>query len=883
MLGRLIAYTRGIARRRAIEREVEDELRFHLQQEIDAHIARGIPAVEASRMALRDLGGLTQTREAVRDVRAIWLDDARQDLRYAFRTLRRTPGFAAVAILTLTLGIGGNTAIFSVVNAVLLRSLPYRDPGSLVLLEPSPMMLSPAWVLPAWRERASALTDFAGFNGPRAGTMIIDGIPEPVDAADVTWNFFSFLGVPTGIGREFAETDVSTASVAILNHDFWSRRFGGDRGILGTTIQLGGTSLTVVGITSPSFRFPLTGALPAGALRTSTQPDVFRVVKGDMPLNVIGRLAPGAMAAPAGGELLAIYKQVASGRYNQRFLDRARLDVAPLQQRLVGDVRQRLLLVMCAVGFVLLVACANVANLLLARASARQREMAVRSALGARLGRLARLLVSESLLLALIGSVGALLMTYWLRAAARTFLAESVPHVGGITIDWWVLGFNVAIATVTGILCGLASLPAVTTVDLGLVLNAGRMPAGGRSRIRRTLLSAEVAVTFVLVVGAALLVQTLWNLNRKETGFDADRLLTVRVAPGLPQGVDRTKATAGQAYWAQFFSDLIDRIGQLPQVVSVAAVSNIPLGGPSMGLSSLSIDGQPAAPAEDGSLATSVASISPGYFQTMRTRVVSGREFDRNDRLGSPLVAVVNGAFRRRFAPARDLVGSRVSYDKHVLTIVGLAEDVPDRSLRSEAKPLIFTPLSQMAAGPFGWGQLTLVVRTQSKNPRVIAPEVRREIWAMGRTTVVDELSSMDDRVAASVRTERQSAWMFGMFALAALSIAAIGVYGVAAYSMAQRTREIGIRIALGAGRRDLSTLVISQTLSSVLWGIGAGMAGAVLITRALSARLYGVTALDPATLIGAAIVLSSVALTATYVPAHRATAVDPLEALRSE
>jgi predicted permease len=884
VLARVIAYIRGIARRRTIEREVEDELRFHVQQEIEAHQARGVSAGDARRMALRDLGGLTQTREAVRDVRAIWLDDARQDLRYAFRTLRRTPGFASAAILTLTLGIGGNTAIFSVVNAVLLRPLPYRDPASLVLLEPSPMMLSPDWVLPAWRDRAKAVSDVAGFNGPRAGTLIVGDNPEPIDVADVTWNFFSFLGVPTAVGREFTETDAATTNVAILNHDFWSRRFGGDRGILGTTIQLGGTSLTVVGVTSRAFRFPLTGALPGSAVRTKTQPDVFRVVKRDMPLNVIGRLAPGATTASAGDELLAIYKQIAADRFSQRALDRARLDVAPLQERLVGDVRQRLLLVMCAVAFVLLIACANVANLLLVRASARQREFSVRAALGAGIGRLTRLLISESLLLALMGSIGALVLSYWLRGAARTFLAGSVPQVGAIDIDWWVLGFTMLVATITGILCGLASLPGVTNVDNAVVLNAGRMSGQpGRSTVRRTLLSAEVAITFVLVVGAALLVQTLWNLNHREAGFDAQRLLTVRVSPGLPQGLDRSTPRAGHAYFARFFSDLIERIGRVPQVVSVAAVSNVPLGGVSMGLSGLSVDGQPSTQGADDATATFVASITPGYFRTMKTRVVSGREFDPSDRMGSPLVAVVNEAFRRRFAPGRDLVGSRVAYDTQVHTVVGVVEDVPDRSLRNETQPLLFTPLAQMAAGPFGWGQLTVVIRTRNEDPRAIAPVVRREIWAIDRTIVVDELSSMDERIAASVQAERQSAWLFGLFALAALAIAAIGVYGVAAYSIAQRRKELGIRIALGARRRDLTTLVISQTLGSVLCGVGAGLAGAFLATRAIGSRLYGVSPLDPATLVGAAIVLTSVAMMATYVPARRAATVDPLAALRSE
>lgn len=882
MLARLLAYARGLARRNRITPEADEELQFHLEREVEAHIARGVPATEARRMALRDLGGLTQTREAVRDVRRIWVDDLRHDAQYAVRTLRRSPGFATVAVLTLALGIGANTAIFSVLNAVVLRPLPYQDPGSLVLLEPTPI-LSPEWATAAWRARAKTLDDFTGFNGPRSATLVVGGDPERVDVVDVTPNFFSLLGVGPAIGRPFVEQDSSSPSVAILSHDFWIRRFGAAPGVLGTTITIGGKSLTVIGVTSRTFRFPTAGALPASGLPIDTQPDVIRPARSGLPLNLIARLAPGAAISLASAELLAIYKQEAAGRFTQQFLDRARVDVVPLQERLVGDARQRLLLVMGAVGFVLLVACANVATLLLARASTRQRELAVRSALGACATRLARLLMTESLVLALAGSLGALLLTYWLRSFARTVLADTVPHVDAIGIDLWVLSFNLGIAAATGILCGLASLPGATRINLTTAFKAGDTPAQNqRSRVRATLLSAEVAVTFILVVGAALMVQTLWNLNQKEHGFDAERILTVRVAPGLPSGVDRSKPGAGQSYFAEFFAKLTERIERVPGVASVAAVSNIPLGGVSMGLSSLSIEGHAAPSVEDG-MATYVASITPRYFHTLGTPIVSGRDFNATDRMGSALVAIVNDAFRRKLASGGEILGSRVTYDKRSLTVVGVVADVPDRSLRDEAQPLLFTPLAQMAAGPFGWGQLTLVVRSQTPDPRSIAPVVRREIWAVDRNIVVDELSSMEERVAASIRTERRSAWLFALFATAALSIAAIGVYGVAAYSMAQRTKEIGIRVALGAGRADVSRLVILQTLASVLVGIAIGLAGALAATRLIASRLYGVTPVDPATFLGAAFLLASTALAAGYIPARRAMTVDPLVALRGE
>jgi predicted permease len=814
----------------------------------------------------------------------MWVDDLRQDTRYAIRTLRRSPGFAAVALLTLTLGIGANTAIFSIVNTVLLRPLPYADPGSLILVEPTSMSLAPDWATTAWRARAKTMSDFAGFNGPRATTLVIGGNPEQADVADITPNFLAFLGVPPALGRTFTSEDSVSQSVAILSHELWTRRFGADPAILGSTITVGGTPLTIVGVASASFKFPTAGALPASGLRIDTQPDVLRASTSNSAVNVIGRLAPGVTASAASTELLAIYKQEAAGRFTQRFLDRAQVGVVPLHERLVGDVRQRLWLVMGAVAFVLLVACANVANLLLARASTRQHELALRAALGAGASRLARLLVTESLLLAFLGSIGALVMTYWARGLARATLADRVPHVDSIAIDWWVLSFTLAVAAATGVLCGLASLPSATTFNLATAFKAGTTPAlSRRSRVRGALLATEVAMTFVLVVGAALLVQTLWNLHRTDRGFDAARLLTVRVSPGVPSGLDRTKTGARQSYFSEFFFELTERIGRLPGVDSVAAVSNIPLAGLSVGLGSLSVEGHAPPPIEEGSMASYVTSVTPGYFRTMGTLIQSGRDFTAADRMGSQLVAIVNDAFRRRFAPSGDIVGSRVTWDKRALTIVGVVGDVPDRSLRDEARPLLFTPLAQMAAGPFGWGQLTLAVRSAALDPRVIAPAVRQEIWSIDRNIVVDELSSMDERVASSIRSERQSALLFGLFALTALLIAAVGVYGVAAYAMAQRTKEIGIRMALGARRGELAQLVLFQTLGSIVVGIGLGLAIGLVATRVLASRLYGVTEMDPATFVGAAVVLVSIALAASYVPARRAMTVDPLVALRSE
>jgi predicted permease len=593
---------------------------------------------------------------------------------------------------------------------------------------------------------------------------------------------------------------------------------------------------------------------------------------------MIGRLVPSADAAAAAAELLAIFKQEGREQFSQSLLDRLELTATPLQQRLVGDLRQRLLLVMGAVAFVLLVACANVANLLMARASTRQRELAVRNALGARRGRLARLLLTESVLLAMIGAGGALLLTWATGGVARTFVAYRIPLAHAMAIDWWVLGFNVTVATLTGVVCGLAALPAATRLNLASTFGtSGPAPVTGRTTVRRALLSVEVAATFVLVVGAALLAQTVWNLTSKERGFDADRLLTMRVAAGVRIAGQHDVAT-GQAAVAVYFSDLTRRVARLPGIASAAAVSSVPLAGLGMG-SSVQVDGQPAL--EPDASFVPLAAVTPGYFGTMVITIAAGRDFDEGDRDGSTTVAVVNEAFRRRFTPNRSIVGSRVTFGETLLTVVGLVADVPEQSLRVAAGPVLFVPLRQTAGRPFFWPQLTIVVRAAARDPRALVPALHREIWAANPHIVVDQEATMDERIAASIRSERQSAVLFGLFAVVAVAIALVGVYGVAAYAMASRTKEIGIRLALGAARRDVARLVVSHALWPTLAGIVAGMAGAVTATRVVASMLYGVTPLDPVTFAGAALVLVGVALAATYVPARRAAGIDPIMSLR--
>ncbi len=482
--------------------------------------------------------------------------------------------------------------------------------------------------------------------------------------------------------------------------------------------------------------------------------------------------------------------------------------------------------------------------------------------------------------LALLASGVALLFAYLTGGVARTLLADRIPHVGSIAIDARVLGFTVAVAAVTGMVCALVSLPGVRRLTGSAVLASGAPAVTGRNRIRRLLLSAETAVTFVLVIGAALFVQTLWNLSAQDRGFDADRLLAVRVTPGVPPDVDR-RERGWSKFFTLFFTDLRDRLERMPGVVSAGAVSLGPLEGFSSGFGNIAVNGKTAS----SQSFTPVAFVTPGYFRTMRIPLVAGRDFTEGDRLGADLVAIVNETFQRRFAPNGDILGARVTSGSgpEVFTVVGVTRDVPDRTLRQAPEPLLIAPLAQMPGVHLSWGALTFVLRATEGDPLRLAPDVRQTIWEINPNIVINEITTMDARVAGAMRAERDSAFLFGLFALAALVMAAIGVYGVAAYTIAQRTKEIGIRVALGAARRDVRRLVVAQTLWPTLIGIAVGIAAAAMLTRLASSMVYGVTPLDPATFAASVGVLLSVALAATWMPARRAIRIDPLVALRHE
>jgi predicted permease len=818
------------------------------------------------------------------------VDAIAQDLRFTIRSLRRSPGFACTAIATLAVGIGGNTAMFSIVNAVILQPLPYRAAENLASIQvrgaadtlpappalPGPPALVSGWAFEAWRERASHLGDIVGFNGPRPATVVVGNQPRLVETADVTQDFFTVLGVSMAAGRGFLAED-EAAPPAVVSHEFWTRALGEDRAALDRTMVLNGDPIVIVGILPRGFRFPTLGWRPVAGLESDTQPDIFRLARPGI-LNAIVRLAPDARADTVASELLAILRHAGEGRMTRTYLDRQRVEIVPLHRALVGNAGQRLFMLLGVVTFVLLVVCANVANLLLGRLTARHRELAVRAALGAGRRRLTCLVLTESLVLAAAGAALAVAVTLWARGAMASTLVSQIPHVREISFDWRVLAFNIALATVTGVLCGLASVAALGRVNAVAGVSAAWAAfssATVRTRASRTLLALQIGASLVLVLGAALMLQSLWNLTVKEDGFNASGVMTLRVAKSTSLGTDRDALS-------RFFEDLAARLRRVPGVVSTAAVSDPPLGGGTgMGMGAIAFEGEPEVAPE--AAVTSVAAITPGYFRTIGIAFRAGRDFDPADRTGSARVAIVNEAFARRFAPSIDILDRRIRFSRSLVTVVGLVADVPDRSLREAPRPMIFTPLAQMSAGPFGWGRLTMVVRTTGEDPTAIASRLRQEVWSVDQSLIVDDVASMSERIAASLRNERQNATLFALFAILAVTVAAIGVYGVAAYSVVRRTREIGVRMALGADARGVVRLIVSEMTTPMLAGMAIGIPSALMLTRMIAAMLYGVSPGDPATLVAASAAIAAVALVAIAIPARRAARIDPSIALRQD
>ena len=806
-----------------------------------------------------------------------------QDIRYGMRMLLKAPSFSIVATIALALGIGANTAIFSVVNAVLLRPLPFTNSEQLMMVweaEPTRGQVRSSVSYPNfadWRDQNHSFERMASYHN---NDFIMTGRGEStrLQGAVVNADLFPLLGVAPALGRGFLPDEDKpgdSGRVVILSQELFQKRFNSDAGVLNQSMVLDGKNYTIVGVMPRTFQFPIqnepvdlwtTVALDREGKEPITEE------RGAHYMNVIARLKPGVAKEQAQAEMTSI-----SARLEQQYPDKnlhRSSSVEPVLESLVGSVRPALLILLGAVGCVLLIACANVANLLLARAMTRHKEMAIRSALGASRLRVIRQLLTESVLLSLAGGGLGLLLAVWWSDLLVSLGKQDIPRALQVGMDWRVLGFTLLVSVTTGVVFGL--VPALHSSKTELTESLKERGAGEgarRNRIRNVLVVAELAIAVVLLVGAGLLIQSLWRLRQVPPGFNSENVLTLVV--GIPEVKYPT------AKQAQFYHDLVARIESLPGVRSASAVIPLPLSGDLFSIS-FETEGRPVAKGDRPS--ADFFAIAGGYFKTMGIALLKGRDFTERDDQQAPGVIIVNQAFARKFFPGEDPIGKHIrpgiSTDESkpaMREIVGVVADVKNRNLSSEFRPGYFVPQAQI---PFN--QMTVLVKT-TNDPRSLTTAVQREVTAMDKELPVFNVKTMDDYLAASVATPRFNTTLLAIFATVALVLTIVGLYGVMSYSVAQRTNEIGIRMALGAQTRDVLSLVVKQGIKLVLLGLGIGLVGAFALMRVIASLLFGVTTKDPLTFAGVAGLLTVVALLACYLPARRATKVDPLVALRYE
>jgi putative ABC transport system permease protein len=799
-----------------------------------------------------------------------------KDIRYGFRSILRRPGFSLVAIIMLALGIGANSAIFSVVNGVLWRPLPYPKPQQLVMAwtnhqargGPAQEWFSPPEI-DDWRAQNKVFSQFSALNN-WVPTLTGRAEPESLVGAAVSHDMFNLLGITPARGRTFlAEEDQPNASkVVIVSDEFWRSRFNSDPNIVGKSISLNEESYQIVGVMPAGFRFPIIpGVQVWRTLRPGLNPSCGR---GCITLRAIARMKDNVTIEQAQADVSTIASRLATEYPDSNSKVGAAL--VPFHEQLVGNIKRPLLVLLGAVGFVLLIACANVANLMLARAATREREMALRSALGASRARVIRQLLTESSLLAGAGAAMGLALAYWLLRLLLFISPPGTPGLDQIAIDASVLGFTVLMAALTGIIFGLAPALQLSKVDLNRSLkDTGKGTPGGMraGRLRGALVVAEVALALLLLIGSGLLMKSFILLQRVDPGFNPDHVVTLRLIlsrtpyPNIPQVVN-------------FYEQLLDRVKAVPGVQSAATISTLPLSGNQSDTNFL-IEGQPAPPPNQEPSAW-FNSVSPGYFQAMQLRMVKGRTFSESDNEKSPLVAIVSEAMARKYWPNEDPLGRRIGRgpDKW-REIVGVVRDVKHFGLDTDAPPTMYFPMRQVPARG-----MDVVVRTTG-DPLSMAPALRQQVWAGDRNLAIANLGTMNDLVASSITQQRFILTLLACFAGLALLLAAVGIYGVMSYAVTQRTHEIGIRMALGARVGDVLRLVFRQGLVLTLIGVAIGIALAFALTRLMSSLLFGVTPTDAFTFATVAGALLLVALVACLVPARRATKVDPLIALRYE
>jgi predicted permease len=883
---------RSLFHRRQAEHDLDDELRDHIARKTEEYVAKGLPPAEARRQALLELRGIERTKEECRDTRRVaWLENFGQDIRYAVRMLRKAPGFTAAAVLTLALGIGANATIFSFINELLLRPPSgVEQPDRLMsvwnrLPDGQLMQFSyPDYLY--FRDHNQVFSSFVAFNSdPTQASWTQRGQSSLIYVRMVSANFFPALGVKSIIGRGFLPDEDATPGnnpVVVLSHKFWQERLDADPNVLGKTLTLNTHTFTVVGIAPANFE----------DLRPEFETDVWAPISMQQELEpgsdflsdretywifVVGRLKPGVTRAQAQANVSLVVSQLDREhpepdrkRWGAAVTPNSGIDPGALTY---VDAFSALLMVL--VGLVLLIACANAANLLLARASTRWREMTIRVALGAKRARILRLVMTESVLLALMAGGVGILLSIWsgqlilnLKPPMLSFLEFDLP------LDWRVMGFTLLISTLTGLIFGLAPALQCSKIDVAARLKDGSLGSRHKSRFRSVLVVAEVAACLVLLIGASLCVRSLLNARSIDPGFAVQNRLVVNLDLRILGYTD--------AQSRAFYSQLLDRVRALPGVRSASVTDYLPLGFESVG-QGIQIEGR--SPEQNKGLGAGAMSVVPDYFRTMGIPLLQGREFADGDTANGPRVVIVNEALVRRYFRGENAIGKRIATTKYVngnLTwvwneIVGVVKTGKYRSLRESAQPFLYHPFAQ-GFDP----RATLVVETAG-DPRPQIPEVRRVIQSLDPALPILESQTMSDYMNVPLFSARLTGALLGVFGALALALAMVGLYGVIAYSVAQRTREIGIRVALGANRRDVLRLVVGEGLKLTLIGTVIGLVVAFAVTRLIQSLLYGLSATDPATFALATILLVTIACMACYLPARTASRVDPMVALKHE
>jgi len=856
--------------RRHSDHEWQEELRLHLELAAEDARRRGDSLDDAARAARLRAGSIPQAIEALHDQRRLpWVEDLARDLRHGLLAFKRNLAFTTIAVLTLALGVGANSAIFSVVYAVLLRPLPYHEPDRLVS---AGSMLAGEYLF--LRDHTESLREMALYRANVGFNLSHAEEPERVAGAYVSANLFSTLGISAIAGRTLraAEEQPGESAVVVLSHALWRQRFGAHAGIIGRDVLIDSEPRRVVGVMPPTFNFPSASTqlwVPYAFDRRNSA----ALWGGGQRGQVVARLTPQATPAQAQAELRARAAGLRKANTEWVFPPAwgTKREVVLLQDRLVDDVRTRLLVILGAVGIVLLIACANVANLLLARASARRREVAIRRALGAGRSRIVRQLLTESVVLGLMGGTAGLLLAFFSVPLLVSGMSADIPRVEEIRVDRSILGFTLSLGLLTGLSFG--AFPAIRSSGVG-VQGSLRVDDRGSSasfgRAASLLVVAEIAVAVLLVICAGLLIRSFGELLRVDPGFRSARIITARITPPETRYADDARRRA-------FYAELLTRVGALPGVEAVEATSHLPVVS-GWGGFAFEVEGNPYVQGT-GAPTTAERSVTPGYLQCMGIPLLRGRALAHTDREHSLNVAVINETMAREHWPGQDPVGKRLKrvWNDEWITVVGVVGDVRYDGLASEIEPEIYRPFLQMPAD-----DMSLVVRA-THDPATLAGSLREAAASLDRTVPVSEIRTLDQLFASSVATSRFTTLLLAAFAGVALTLAAIGIYGVLSYAVSRRAREIGVRMALGARRVDVLRMVLGHAALLAGAGLVGGVAAALATTHVLEGLLFGVTRTDTATFVVVPILLAGVALLAAYVPAIRAIRVDPAIALRLE